>query len=325
MKPLFSRRKLLLAVASLWATRVPAQSAGYPTKPVRWILPSPPGSLVDVLARVFGNAMAEHLHQPLVVDNRPGAGGILAADIVAKSPPDGYNLLLATDSLLAINPFIYAKLPYDPRRDFQPISLLGKASVVMVARPALGAKTLPEFIRLAKSRASELNYGSGGNGHTTHLAMALLLKRADLKMTHVPYRGTAAAMQGLLGDEISVAITGLAEALPHIQSGRLVALATSGPSAQAVLPGIGQLKDFHQDLDITFWFALMAPARTPPAVVDALQTAVAQATQRPEVRQKLEAFGFTPQSTSPSTLASMVEADLSKYGPLVRALGIKAE
>jgi tripartite-type tricarboxylate transporter receptor subunit TctC len=321
-----SRRHLLLAAAALAAPGARAQgAASFPTRAVRLVVPSPPGSLADIIARLFSPGMGEELKQSVVVDNRPGAAGALAADVVAKSPPDGYNLLLATDSLLTINPFIYPSLSYDSRRDFQPVSLFGKASVVLVVSPALGVKTLREFIALAKSRPGTLNYGSGGNGHTTHLAMELLLNRADLKITHVPYRGTAPAVQALMAGEVGAVITGVGEVAGHIKAGKVLVLASSGPVGKTLFPDVPEMKEIHPDLDLAFWFGLLAPAKTPRPIVTQLHAAVTRATSQPEVRQRLGDFGLTPMSATPEVVEGMIVADLAKYGPLVRALGIKAE
>lgn len=323
---LFRRRALLLGAATLATPTAWAQGAGaFPSRPVRLVLPSPPGSLVDVLARQFSTGMGEVLAQPVVVDNKPGAGGVIAADLVAKAPADGHTLLLATDSLLTINPFIYPQLSYDPRRDFKPVSLLGKASVVMVAHPSLGVKTPADLIRLARARPDSLNYGSGGQGHTTHLAMELFLKHAGVRLTHVAYRGTTPAMQALLGGEIGVVITGLAEALPHIRAGKVVALASSGPLGKGIFPDLPELKDIHPELDMAFWFAVLAPAQTPVPAIAALNAAVARSAQSAEVRQKLGEFGFTVMSSAPDVVDGLIVADLARYGPLIKSLNIKVE
>ncbi|QHE84662.1 Bug family tripartite tricarboxylate transporter substrate binding protein [Hydrogenophaga sp. BPS33] len=320
------RRTLLIGAAALATQTAWGQGASaFPNRPVRLVLPSPPGSLVDVMARLFATGMGEALQQPVVPDNKPGAGGVIAADLVAKAPADGHTLLLATDSLLTINPFIYPHLSYDPRKDFKPISLLGKASVVLVAHPSLGVKTPADLIRLAKTKPGGLNYGSGGQGHTTHLAMELFLKHTDTRMTHVAYKGTTPAMQALLGGEIGVVITGLAEALPHIKAGKVVALASSGPLGKTIFPDLPELKEINPALDMAFWFALLAPAQTPASTIATLNAAVTRAAQSPEARQRLGEFGFTVMSSPPDVVDGLIVSDLSRYGPLIKSLNIKAE
>lgn len=321
--PMQRRSMLFGAMAALAGTAANAQTGSYPSGPVRLITPSPAGSLLDVMARLYGQEMGNMLRQPFVVDGKPGAGGIIAAETVAKSAADGQMLLVAPDSMFSINPFIYSRLPYDPRKDFRPVSLLGRASIVMVASPALGARNLQEMVDIIKARPNHYSYGSPGIGHSMHVITELFLNRAGLKMLHVPYRGTTFAVQGALSGDVALALVGLAEALPHIKSGRLVGIATSGAAGKELLPDLPQLKVIHPDLDLSVWFALFAPARTPDAAIAAANAAVARAAEVDAVRHKLGEFGLTPTSSTPQAVEAEIASDQAKFGPMVKQLGIK--
>jgi tripartite-type tricarboxylate transporter receptor subunit TctC len=263
--------------------------------------------------------------QTVIVDNRPGAGGNLAADSVAKAPGDGYTMLVAPDSVMVVNPFIYAKLPSDPQKDFQSVSLIGKASLVLVVSPSLGVKTAQEFIDLAKSQPGKVNFASGGNGHASHLAMELFADRTGLKLNHVPYKGTSPALQGLMGGETAAMMIALAEAMPQIKASRIVAIATSGPTAKQALPELPQLQHFHKDLDMTVWFGLWVPASTRKEVVQELNVQVVKLLQQADVRDRLADFGMAPMSSTPAELDELMKRDQARFGPLVKQLGLKAD
>lgn len=320
-------RKLLCVAFALAIalTESATMAQNYPAKPVRIILGSPPGSLPDVFGRLIAERLSESLGQPFIVDNRTGASGAIAAEAVAKSRSDGYTLLLAPDGVMVINPFVYSKLGYDPVKDFQPISLVAKASPLLVVSPALGVKTPAELIKLAKAKPKSINYGSGGIGHPTHLAMELFSNRAGIAMTHVPYKGTAPMMQGVLNGEVSLAMVGITEALPHVKAGRVIALAAAGPTIKETLPGLPELKDIHPDLDVTVWFGLFAPSGTPKDIVSALVSELAKTVQQAEVRKRMADFGVIPVVSRPEELEALIETDRAKYGPLVKSLGITAE
>jgi len=316
-------RRLFLALGAATAlgpANVMAQ--GFPNRPVRVLVGTPAGGLADIVARVLAHGLSDSMGQPFVVENRAGAAGVIAADAVAKAPPDGHTLLAATDSMAAVNQFVYPKMPYDPDKDLQSVAMLGKATLVLVAHPDLPAKSLNAFIQLVRSRPNAYNYSSGGPGHPLHLAMELLLQRLGLAMGHVPYKGAAPAVQGLLGAEVQAMIVGAAEALPHIKVGKLVPLAATGPSAEELFPSLPQLKSLHRDLDISPWFALFAPARTSPQTVAALNAAVNQYLKSTEAQKRLAEIGIKPVPLSPTELDALVAAERKVYGPLVKSLGI---
>lgn len=322
------RRRSLLALLSVgpWAIAArPASAQRFPNKPFRLVVGSPSGALGDVLSRLLGQKLSEATGQPAIVDNRPGASGAIAADLVAKAQADGHALLIAPDSVVVVNPYVFPKLPYDPAKDFQSVALLGKATLVLVASPALGVATLREFIRLAKSKPGAINFGTGGAGHPTHMAMGLINDRLGLKLTHVPYKGTSPALQGLMGGETGVMAVGVAEAMPLIKAGKLVPLATSGPGAKDIFPDLPELKTFHPDLDIAVWFGVFAPAATPRDVVSRLNADINQALQKADVKRRLDEYGLTPLPGPPSALDTLIARDRSRFGPLVKSLGIALE
>lgn len=299
-----------------------AQADTYPSKPIRLVVGSPPGALGDVLARVSAQHVGSGLGQPIVVDNKPGASLAIAADTVAKAPADGYTLLIAPDSATVVNPFLYPKLPYDPVKDFRAVGLIGKASLVLVVANGLKIGTVEELVQAAKAKPGTINFGSGGSGHPTHLAMEMFANRLGIGLTHVPYKGTSPAIQALVSGEIGAMIVGVAEAMPLITAGRIKPIAASGPQAKEKFPALPELRSFHQDLDLSVWFGIFAPKATPQPVIDRLNTELNRALGLPEVRAKLDDYGMLPQPGKPAALDAIQEVDRSRYGPLVKALGL---
>lgn len=319
----FTRRALLALVGALGLPVAHAQS--YPSKPIRLIVPSPPGSLPDLMARLYAQDLKDDLGQPFVVENKPGVGGGIAGEFVARSPADGYTLLLATDAILAINPLIYRKLAYDPSRDLKPISLLAKTGGVIVASPRLGVKTLPELVRLSQSKPDLVHYGSGGNGHATHFAMELLKKVSGLKATHVPYRGTPQAIQDLLAGEIGVMYVGYVEALAHVKAGLLVPLATTGQAAKVIAPDVHELREYYPSMSFEPWFALVAPANTPDVIIQRLNASILKMNENRNIKQKLFEVGVIASSSPPSVVSELTKSNLDEYGAIVKAIGITAD
>jgi tripartite-type tricarboxylate transporter receptor subunit TctC len=302
-----------------------AQGQNYPSKPIRLVVGSPSGALGDVLARVTAQKIGESLGQPMVVDNKPGAAIAIAADIVAKAPGDGYTLLVAPDAGLVVNPFVYPKLPYDPVKDFQPIGLIGKATLVMVVSPTLGVKTVEEFIKLAKANPGKVNFATGGAGHPTHLAMELFRNRMGLDLTHVPYKGTTPAMQDIVSGVVGTMIVGVAEAMPLIKAGRVIALTASGPQAKEMFPNLPEMKSLNKDLDIYVWFGVFAPASTPKPIVSLLNNELNKMLMLPDVIKRLNEFGLAAQPGSASDVETIMKIDMARNGPLVKLLGLTAD
>lgn len=317
------RRRIVLALAGgMFLPSARAQS--YPNKPVRIVVIAPPGSVPDIMARQLAAELAQALPQPLVIDNKPGVGGAIAAAEVARSPADGYTLLLASDGTLVTNPLIQNNLRYDPGKDLQPIAMVGSTGGVIVVPPSLGVRTFAEFVRLARSKPGALNYGSGGVGHPSQLATEMVAKAADIRLTHVPYRGTPQAIQELVGGGVQVLLTGYVEALPFIKSGQLVALASWGAAAKTILPDVPALQEVVPSYDYETWFALMAPAGTPEGVARQLNAAVDKALQNPALKQKWIEFGITALGGPAATVNTRMQADGKKLAPLIQELGIRA-
>lgn len=320
------RRALAAAVLAACSLAAPAMAADpYPAKPVTILVGSPAGSLSDVLARFTAQKLGESLKQPVVVDNRPGANGSLAANAVAKSPVDGYTLMLVPDTVMVVNQFVYPRLPYNAEQDFQSLALLGKIDLLLVTHPNSGMKTFADFVQRAKAQPKGLSYGSGGAGHPTHLMMEMTANRLGFELNHVPYKGTAPAIQDLASGQVQAMLVGLAEALPLIKAGRIVALAASGPGARESFPSLPLLKDAHPDLDLTVWFGIYGPAGMPKGVVELLNTEINKVLRAPQAREKFMTFGMHPSPTSTAALDALMKADRANYGPLVKALGLKAE
>jgi len=318
-----------LAVAALLAaTDAPAQSpaAGYPSKQIRLIVPFVAGGPNDILARAVGQRLTERWGQPVVIDNRPGAGGNIGAELVAKSASDGYTLLLPTQGILTVNPAL-AKVRFDTLKDFAPITLVANLTSVMVVNPSLQVKTVKELIALAKTRPGELTYGTPGNGSASHLAMEMFNRAAQVNIRHIPYKGAAPAVVDLIGGNLQVMLIGVPVVMPHVMSGRLVALgvASAGPSPMA--PGMitiaesGGLPGF----EIRNWLGLVAAAGTPRDIVDKLSAAINEILRVPEVKEQLLKSGFEPSGSTPEYFASYLEAELKYWAKVVKDAGITAD
>jgi tripartite-type tricarboxylate transporter receptor subunit TctC len=281
--------------------------------------------LDDILARLIGPKLTDALGQPIVVENKLGVGATLAAEQVAKSPADGYTLLLCADSVMTFNPFVYPKLPYEPGRDFLPVALIGKASMMLAVSPSLNVKTFAEFVQLAKAKPKSINYGSAGAGSTLHIVMELIANRMGIELTHVPYKGPAPAMQALMGGEVGAMIVGMAVGMPQVRAGRVIPLATSGPLGKEVFPNLPEFKESHPDLDVSTWFGIFAPSGLASPVITTLNGEVNKALGMPDVRSRLNDFGIVPLPSPPADLETAARADRQRYGALIRGLGLKAD
>ncbi len=309
--------------AALIAGAQPA--AMYPNRPVRLVMPFPPGGNVDSFGRVLAKQLDAQLGQPVVVDNRGGANGIVGVDIVAKAPPDGYTLLDTSFSFV-INPSIYKQLPYDTEKDFVPITNFAMGlGYLLVAHPSLPAHSVKELIALAKT--TQLRYSSPGVGNGQHLAGELLALKAGIPLLHVPYKGGGPAMIALLGGEVHITFTGAIVGMPHLKAGKLRALGFSGAARLASLPDVPTIAEaglpgFLYD---SGWHGLFAPAKTPVAIVNRLHAEVVKALQEPKLRDYLIAGGYEPRADSPAEFRKIVHNDIKKYGEIVRAAKIESQ
>ena len=315
---------LLIGFVALAAP--PAHAQPYPSKPVRIIVPSTAGDGSDVLARTLGNALSRSLGQSFVVDNRPGAGGSIGADLVAKAAPDGYTVFLANGTTHGATPSLYPKLPYDSVADFTPVVLVSTAPNVLVVGRAVPAQTLAEFIAYAKAQPGKLTLASGGNGSISHLSIELLKSMAGINVLHVPYKGAAPALTDIASGQVSGMIINIPSALPLLQAGKLKALAVSSPKPAAALPDVPTLDAAgvpgYQTLA---WFGFMLPAGTPAEVVRTLHQKTAEALAHPDVKQTLAKLGADASGLGPAEFAAHVKSEMAKYAKIVREAGVKLD
>jgi tripartite-type tricarboxylate transporter receptor subunit TctC len=330
------RRRLMLAATLLAAgAALPAaaQQAAWPTKPVRLVVPFAPGGTTDILARAMATELTKALGQPFVVDNRAGAGGNIGADIVAKSTPDGYTILMGTVGTHAINTSLYAKMPYDPVKDFAPISLVAGVPNVMVVNAekarALKIANVQDFIRYAKANPGKLNMASSGNGTSIHMAGELFKTMTGAYMVHFPYRGSGPALMDMVAGTMDVMFDNLPSAMQQIKGGKLTALAVTSAQRSAALPDVPTVEQAGgpalKGFEASSWFGLLAPAGTPPEIVNRIQQEVAKAIKTPDVSEKLLAQGAIPSGNTPQQFAALIDAELKKWAPVVKASGAKVD
>jgi len=302
-----------------------AHAQDYPSRPVRIVVPFAPGGPNDIIVRLVAQKLTETWGQPFVVENRPGAGGNIGTDFVAKAAPDGYTLLSVGPGSLIINPLI-GKVPYDTARDFAPVTLMARAPNALVAHPSLPAGSVKELIELARSQRGRINYGSGGNGSTPHLAGALFAAKAGIALTHVPYKGTAPATADLIGGQVQIAFLGIPTVLPHVKSGKLHVLAVTGKHRSPELPGVPTVDEAGvPGYELSPWYGLLAPAGTPREVVVRLGEEVSRVVRAPEMKEKLAVQGAEVAGGSPEEFAALIRADTSTWSRVVKDAGIRIE
>jgi tripartite-type tricarboxylate transporter receptor subunit TctC len=328
----FSRRALLAlacatAIGGVLSTQDSAHAQpAYPAKPVRLIVPFPPGGGTDILARVIGNKLTEALGKPVVVENRPGAGGNIGVDLVAKSAPDGYNIVIGQTSNLAVNPTLYADLPYDPQKDLAPISLVADAPLVMVVPANSPFKSLGDVIAAAKAKPDDVTFASPGNGTVSHLSGELLQKAANVKFQHIPYKGASQALTDLMGGQVQTYMSSIPTALAQIKGGKLRALAVTSTKRVPELPDVPTVVESgFPGFESSTWFGLLVKAGTPEPIVKRLNTEVLRVLQLPEVRGKIAAEGATVLSGSPDQFAAFLKDEIAKWGKVVKESGAKVE
>jgi len=313
----------MLAVASSLAY---AQSAVYPNKPVRWVVPFPPGGSADIMGRMIGQDLAKTLGQQVVIENRAGASAIVGSEYVAKSPADGYTLLQANVSQMTIHPSLYPRLPYDPLKDFAPVTVLGIVTSVMVTTPSLPVASVRDLVALAKKRPGQLNFTSSGAGSSTHLTGELLKQRAGIAMTHINYKGSGPALTDVMAGFVEIMFENLPSALPFINANKLKVLAVTGKDRSPVLKSVPTLAESgFPGFDMVSWQALVAPAGTPRAVVDRLNAEVAKVLKTPEMKEKMTGLGTDIVANSPEQFAQYLREETAKWSKIVKDAGIKLE
>jgi len=314
----------LCAIALLYAAGACAQA--WPAKPVRLMVPFPPGGSTDIVARIVAQKLSERLGQPIVIENRGGAGGTLGTAVVAKAAPDGYTLGVASTSTHVVAPSVYAKLEYDPVKDFAPVSLMAVSPYLLVVTPSVPAKTLQELVALAKKQPGKLNYASAGIGSTTHLAMEMLKSVSGTFMLHIPYSGNGPAGTALIGGQVEVLFGSLPAPLPHAKSGRARALAVGTPKRSPSLPNVPTVAESgYPGFDASLWLAIMAPAGTPRPILDRLQKEIVSIVGATDTREALDKAGAEPLTSTPAELAAMIRDGVPKYAQVIKTAGIKAE
>lgn len=312
-----------LCTACLLALQ-PGQAQTYPSRPVRIIVPFTPGGSTDILARAVANAVGEGWPQQMLVENRPGAGGSIGAEQAARAPADGYTLLMGHIGTLSVNPALYPKLPYNPSTDFAPIALVAMVPNVLVVHPAVPARTVGELVALAKAKPGSLHYGTGGAGSAAHLAVEYFKLTTGTEFVHVPYKGTGPALTDLIGGQIGMTMTGLLPVQPHLRAGKLRAIGVGSASRISQLPDVPTIAESgFPGFETTQWYGVLAPARTPRAVVDQLAADIQRALARAEVQRRLEAEGAQPRSMGPDEFAAFIRAETERWGKVVRAARIQ--
>jgi tripartite-type tricarboxylate transporter receptor subunit TctC len=297
----------------------------YPSKPIRLILPFPPGGGTDILGRLVAERLSASLGQPVVIDNRGGAGGNLGAAEAARAAPDGHTLILAATTL-AISPSLYAKLGFDPQKDFAPISLVATVPNVMITHPSVPAQTLKEFIALAKAKPGAMNFGSGGTGTSNHLGGELFNIVAGVKLVHVPYKGVNLAMNDVLGGNVQLVLIGIPAAAPNIKAGKLRALAVLARERSAALPDVPTAAEAGlPDFDVTTWYGVLAPAGTPRPIVTRLNGELVRIMHSPDLKERLATMATEPRTSTPEEFAAYIGEERARWAEVVRKTGIKAE
>jgi len=315
------------AVSALLVACAPALASAqsFPAKQVRFILPFPPGGPTDMLGRALAQKLSDQMGQPVVADNRPGAGGNLGLELAAKSPADGHTVVLSSP-LVSISPSLYSKLNYDPIRDLAPISLVAYIQNVLIVHPSVPAKTLAQLIELARRNPGKLNFGSGGIGTTSHLAPALLLSLTKTQMTHVPYKGTGLALAAMMGGEIEMLVMAVPAAAAQIQAGKARALAVLASERQAVLPDVPTAKEAGiANYEVPIWYGLLTSAATPRDLVGRLNAEVGKALTSADLKERLATVGIEPRPTTPEQFASYIKSETVRFAKVIKDAGIQPQ
>ena len=303
-----------------------AIAQSYPSKPIRLIVPFTPGGVTDTSGRLIAEQLSKRLGQQVVVDNKPGASGNIGTQQVAAAEGDGYTLLLGFDGTLVINPHVFPKTGFDTLKDFAPIGKIGDAVLILVANPSFPAKNLKDLIALSKTQAGGLSYGTSGTGGTPHIAGELLRQRTGANLVHVPYKGGGQALTDVLGGNIPLVYTAIAGAIPHVKSGKLLPIAVSSSKRASSMPEVATfIENGVTDFEASSWVGLLAPAKTPRAIITRLNTELNAVLNDPEVKERLNGMGITAAPGTAESFGAELSRDLAKYGPVVKAAGIKAE
>jgi tripartite-type tricarboxylate transporter receptor subunit TctC len=324
MKGIIRMLSIGVAILSLLFGADTAQPQSFPSKPVTVIVPAPPGGTADISMRIIAHKLTENFGQQVIVDNRPGAGGIIASQLAVKATPDGYSMLMNYTSH-AINPSLYKKLPYDSVKDFTPVTLLGVTPLVLVVHPSVPAKSVPEFIAYAKANPGKLNYGSAAIGGASHMGGEMLKIKAGIDIVHVPYKGGAAAVADLTSGQIQMGLDSLLVMQPHIKAGKVRALGVTNLKRTEISPNLPAIAETIPNYEANAWFGIMAPASTPREVVAKLNAEFIKVLRTPETREKLTQQGFEAVGNSAEEYTAFLKKETEKWAEVVRIAGIKVE
>jgi tripartite-type tricarboxylate transporter receptor subunit TctC len=325
-EPAMQRIALICVVIASAVLATPLHAADtYPVRPVRMIVPYAPGGNADIQARYIAERLTDALGKQVVVDNRAGANGMIGMELAARSPPDGYTLLLVANTF-TVNPGLHSKVPYDTVKDFQPISLVGDTPLLFIGNPAVAANSVKEVVALAKSRPGQINYGTSGGGSPSHLAAALFEVTTGVKLVHVPYKGMAPANLGVMTGEIQLGFPSMTSVLPHVKAGKLKAFAITVKSRSALAPAIPTMEEAGvPGYEASIWNGLLAPAGTPRPIVNRLNEAVAQILKSPEAQERYANVGAEIRYNSPEEFQALIRSDLTKWTKVIRARGIRVD
>ena len=313
----------MLCIAACCAGQALAQA--YPSKPIRLVVPFPPGGPTDILGRAIGAKLAEQMGQPVIIDNRGGAGGGIGADNVAKSAPDGYSLLLGTTGTHTINPNLYSKLPYDPIKDFVPISLVVKYLNILVVNPSLPVKSVADLIALAKQKPGQVTFGSAGNGSSNHLTGEMLAALAGVKMQHVPYKGSGPALTDVIAGQINFMFDQYSTVAPNIKAGKLRAIGIATKQRHRLLPDVPTISETIPGFEVPLWYGLFAPGGTPRDIVNRLNTELTKVMSSPEIHERMTTLGWDPITNTPEEFTAQIKAESAVWADVVKKSGARID
>jgi len=317
---------LLVGIAFLLVAQSLLAQSGYPSKPVRFIAPFPPGGATDTLCRLLAQKLSDGLGQPVTVDNRPGASGNIGHELAMKAPPDGYTLLLTNSSTLTTNPHLFKSLPFDPVSDFAPVSLVATAGQVLVVPPSVPASSVAELVALAKARPGQLNFGSGGKGIQSHISGEMFKSMTGVNIVHVPYKGTVQAVADLVAGQVQLVFADMVPAMPHIKSGRVRPLAVTIAERSPALPDVPTMIEAGvPGYSATLWWAVALPKGADPALVQRLNGELKRVTALPDVQERYASLGMNPAHSAPRDVTELIRSDTRKFGPILKAAGVEPE
>ena len=330
MSPLWRRNIVkaparILASLALALVASAAHAQTFPGKPIRIVIGFPPGGTIDVVTRLLAPKLSEAFGQPVVVDNRPGANGVLATDMVAKSPPDGHTIFIGTLGNLSLNPIVYSNLPFSMDKDLVPVTQVASVAFMMIANPSVPFKTVPDLIAYAKANPGKVNYSSSGNGSTPQLAGELFNTLAGVKTTHIPYKGAAPAVADLIGGQVQLSYDAVATSVPHINAGRLRGIAVTGPKRVPMLPDTPAVAETVPGYEVVNWFGMVVPAGTPREAVNRWRSEIVKAMGIPEIRDKMIGLGTDPVGSTPEEFAAFLSAENAKWTRVVKEASIRVE